>query len=749
MLRINAEVESELHVASGIQAPFTAKDVAQAAASAKALSAPGEDRLPYESVAFAHPSMILRIAALFSSVLASGDVPEAWKTASVWMLAKPGKDHSKWDGFRGISLTSVIIKLFERCLLARLSPHFDPLQSPLQMGFRKAHSRDDATLCLAALTRMGQTKPGPNPARLGKQYAAFIDVRRAFPSVPHDALFTALYDSARVGGRCFRAIRNLFDGLTSAVSVGEATSDPYDVVCGTREGAILSPWLYSVFIDYLLQQLAAPDASRQGTRASVGPPSAADPIYIPCIAYADDLVLVATSAEGLQDLLDLTAKWANDHLVQFAREKTKVVVFDGDEPASDAACDAGTNWSLPALFHDPADPAHSRINQSASYVYLGTTFHHSRRWSFHNAAAAADYRSRIAPSLVERGIGAFGAGGAPGAAVWSAVGAAALDKGAAVTAAANVTTGGLADLEDEWRHAAAAAIGGRSSRCAAATAIAASTGFRLTSHRREEALAKAIQRWDALPARRHPPRIMAAARSKAAMGQQWFRAATAACANTSVPFPAPAAPLPRYNANKIISAQVRARQAAERAKHDRGKSHMSLFNEILDRQREWGAPACVTAPFVSHPAGLGYSIHRQFATATCRLNALDFGAAANNGACSHPACANARETPEHVVRFCSSPAIAAARAALLAVCGLPSHHPLSHDDFIAVMAFDARFAPNLGFLPSHSSPSFERAALSFFRAIGSARFGAGASIADKDRPRAPPAPPPAPSSPPA
>jgi hypothetical protein len=48
------------------------------------------------------------------------------------------------------------------------------------------------------------------------------------------------------------------------------------------------------------------------------------------------------------------------------------------------------------------------------------------------------------------------------------------------------------------------AIGGRSSRGAAYSAIAATTGFRLTLHRREEALAKAIQRWDSLPSDRLP-----------------------------------------------------------------------------------------------------------------------------------------------------------------------------------------------------------------------------------------------------
>ena len=59
------------------------------------------------------------------------------------------------------------------------------------------------------------------------------------------------------------------------------------------------------------------------------------------------------------------------------------------------------------------------------------------------------------------------------------------------------------------------------------------------------------------------------------------------------------------------------------------------------------------------------------------------------------------------------------------------------------MALDANFAPALGFLPSGATPSFERTVFAFFRAIGSARFGAGSAVADRDRPRTrrPPAPP--------
>ena len=743
--RVEAEAASELHLRTGIQAPFTTEEVAAAAAAAKSLSAPGADLVPYEAIAHAHASMILRITALYNTVLDSGIAPAAWKNAAVWMLAKGGKDHSEWDGFRGISLTSAIGKIFERCLLNRLTPHFEHRQSPLQMGFRKHHSRDDAILCLSALVRMGQTRPGS--FKPGVQYAAFIDVRRAFPSVPHDAMLTALYDTAKVGGKCFRAISNLYNGLTSTVAVGDATSAPYGVECGTREGAILSPWLYSVFIDPLLQRLSDPAASRQGSRASIRSPLQDDPMYIPCVGFADDLALVSSTAEGLQDLLNVAAAWANEHLVQFAREKSNVVVFDGAEAKTDAECNAGSTWTLPALFRKPDDPTHSRIAQKASYVYLGATLHHSRSWTPHTDAAARDYRLRIAPNLVDRGLGAFGAGGAASATVWEAVGACALDKAAAVSAAANVTPGALNALDDEWRHATSSAIGGRSAGGAAHTAIEASTGFRLTLHRREEALAKAINRWDSLPPTRLPHRIMVAARAKDAMGHQWRRAATKACADSPVIFPGPAAPPPRYSANKTIAAAVRARQAADRAVHDAGKPQMALFDAIVDRQCAWGAPASSTTPFVSRPVGLGYSIYRQFATSTPRLNAFDF-AATHSGACAHTGCGGDKETPEHIISNCSSPPLTAARSAFLACCGRPAGYQISHDDFIAIMALDAHFAPSLGFLPSAGTPSFEGAVFAFLRAVGRARFGAGVSVADRDRrttrPPAPPPPPPPP-----
>ena len=72
-----------------------------------------------------------------------------------------------------------------------------------------------------------------------------------------------------------------------------------------------------------------------------------------------------------------------------------------------------------------------------------------------------------------------------------------------------------------------------------------------------------------------------------------------------------------------------------------------------------------------------------------------------------------RETPEHIVCECTEhrrrPAgISSARSASSQRAGFRPPHKISHDDFIAIMALDARFAPALGFLAAGSVPSFER-----------------------------------------
>ena len=66
-----------------------------------------------------------------------------------------------------------------------------------------------------------------------------------------------------------------------------------------RQGAILSPLLYSVIVNDLLDQLSASDLG-----------ISIDIVYCGAPMYADDLSLIATSEHELQSMLDIVSSYA-------------------------------------------------------------------------------------------------------------------------------------------------------------------------------------------------------------------------------------------------------------------------------------------------------------------------------------------------------------------------------------------------------------------------------------------------------
>jgi len=66
----------------------------------------------------------------------------------------------------------------------------------------------------------------------------------------------------------------------------------FDVKCGVRQGGVLSPYLFSMYIDDLIKELR-----HSGHGLYVGM------VFIGCILYADDTVVLSGSCFGLQKWL--------------------------------------------------------------------------------------------------------------------------------------------------------------------------------------------------------------------------------------------------------------------------------------------------------------------------------------------------------------------------------------------------------------------------------------------------------------
>ena len=93
-------------------------------------------------------------------------------------------------------------------------------------------------------------------------------------------------------------------------------SGPINISQGVKQGGVLSPLLYSLYVNDLLVEL-----ENSGLGARLGN------IYTGAPMYADDLALIATSPEELQGMLDIVQEYAQKWRYSLRPGKSKVMVF--------------------------------------------------------------------------------------------------------------------------------------------------------------------------------------------------------------------------------------------------------------------------------------------------------------------------------------------------------------------------------------------------------------------------------------
>ena len=130
------------------------------------------------------------------------------------------KSGDKFDmgNYRGITVGSVVAKLFAMILGQRIASWAEEhaVKAKGQAGFRKDFRTTDNILILRSLIDKG--KQSRQKGKAGKLYCCFVDLRKAFDSVPHAMLWQVL-EELGVHGRILDIIKSLYahDSRSSAV----------------------------------------------------------------------------------------------------------------------------------------------------------------------------------------------------------------------------------------------------------------------------------------------------------------------------------------------------------------------------------------------------------------------------------------------------------------------------------------------------------------------------------------------------
>ena len=170
--------------------------------------APGPDNIPLEFFTMCGPEIKNNLMLLILKIWDTKTNPQDFKDVIIVTIFKK-EDREDCNNYRGISLLSIVGKIFALILLYRLLELAEEVLPESQCGFRPARGTIDMIFCACQLQEKSLEQQQP---------AMFIfwDLKKAFDKVPRPALWAVL---ARFG--CppgfVTLIRGLHDGMFGRV----------------------------------------------------------------------------------------------------------------------------------------------------------------------------------------------------------------------------------------------------------------------------------------------------------------------------------------------------------------------------------------------------------------------------------------------------------------------------------------------------------------------------------------------------
>ena len=190
-------------------------------------------------------------------------------------------------GVRKLGIPTVIDRTVQQAIAQQLMPIYEPLFIETSYGYRPNKSAKDAILKVKEYAEQGYT------------FAVTLDLSKYFDSLNHEKLINLLRKEVKDE----RVIQLIKRYLKSGVMENGVVMETEE---GSPQGGNLSPLLANVYLNEFDQEF-----TRRG---------------VPCIRYADDIVLLAKSKRASERLLESSTKYLEETLkLTVNKEKSRTV----------------------------------------------------------------------------------------------------------------------------------------------------------------------------------------------------------------------------------------------------------------------------------------------------------------------------------------------------------------------------------------------------------------------------------------
>lgn len=281
---------------------FTVNDVSDAIKDMKCGKSCGLDTLQSEHFKYGSDRLVVLLSLLFSAMLTHGYLPDSlMRTVLIPVVKDKRGIVTNSDNYRPIAITSVASKILESLLLKCIKDCVKTTHN--QFGFKPKHGTDSCVFILKSIVDMYTANGSP-------VFICFLDSSKAFDRLDHWALFYKML-AAKCNILVIRLLRYWYTTQTFCVKWGSTYSDCFTVINGVRQGGIMSPALFNLYMDDLSNVL---NGSGIGCHLNSLPYNH--------LLYADDSCLIAPSAAALQKLINMCAKFADDNYIVFNVKKS-------------------------------------------------------------------------------------------------------------------------------------------------------------------------------------------------------------------------------------------------------------------------------------------------------------------------------------------------------------------------------------------------------------------------------------------
>lgn len=238
---------------------------------------------------------------LYSVSLSKQCIPNEWKCHSITPIYKSG-DKSNVMNYRPISLLCIVSKVLEHLVYNKVSTFIinNNILCHQQFGFRQHHSTTQQLLIF--LSNVHRALNNCHQCDV-----IYLDLKKAFDSVPHQELLLKLW-KAGVVGSLWRWFREYLSNRYQNVCINSSNSPMLPVISGVPQGSILGPLLFLLYINDLPSSI----------------------VHSETFLFADDtkcLRPISSSNDHflLQSDLDLLSKWSTEWKLTFNETKCSLL----------------------------------------------------------------------------------------------------------------------------------------------------------------------------------------------------------------------------------------------------------------------------------------------------------------------------------------------------------------------------------------------------------------------------------------